>query len=52
MLNPGGKLIGDFTIAKAADEKFYMWGSSQRRNITCAGSSGTCRRRLGEDPPL
>jgi dimethylglycine dehydrogenase len=29
MLNPNGKLIGDFTIAKAADEKFYMWGSSQ-----------------------
>jgi dimethylglycine dehydrogenase len=29
MLNPAGKLIGDFTIAKAADETFYMWGSSQ-----------------------
>ena len=29
MLNPSGKLIGDFTIAKAADECFYMWGSSQ-----------------------
>jgi dimethylglycine dehydrogenase len=29
MLNPGGKLIGDFTIAKAAEEHFYMWGSSQ-----------------------
>lgn len=29
MLNPNGKLIGDFTIAKAADECFYMWGSSQ-----------------------
>ena len=29
MLNPAGKLIGDFTIAKAADECFYMWGSSQ-----------------------
>ena len=29
MLNPQGKLIGDFTIAKAAAEKFYMWGSSQ-----------------------
>jgi dimethylglycine dehydrogenase len=29
MLNPGGKLIGDFTIAKANDECFYMWGSSQ-----------------------
>jgi dimethylglycine dehydrogenase len=29
MLNPAGKLIGDFTIAKAADELFYMWGSSQ-----------------------
>jgi dimethylglycine dehydrogenase len=29
MLNPNGRLIGDFTIAKAKDELFYMWGSSQ-----------------------
>jgi dimethylglycine dehydrogenase len=29
MLNPVGKLIGDFTLAKAKDEIFYMWGSSQ-----------------------
>ena len=29
MLNPQGKLIGDFTIAKSAAETFYMWGSSQ-----------------------
>jgi dimethylglycine dehydrogenase len=29
MLNPAGKLIGDFTVAKAKDELFYMWGSSQ-----------------------
>ncbi len=29
MLNPGGKLIGDFTIGKLNDETFYMWGSSQ-----------------------
>ncbi len=29
MLNPSGKLIGDFTIAKAADDRFVMWGSSQ-----------------------
>jgi dimethylglycine dehydrogenase len=29
MLNEAGKLIGDFTIAKAADDRFYMWGSSQ-----------------------
>jgi dimethylglycine dehydrogenase len=29
MLNPAGMLIGDFTIAKAADDCFYMWGSSQ-----------------------
>jgi dimethylglycine dehydrogenase len=29
MLNPNGKLIGDFTIAKAKDDLFYMWGSSQ-----------------------
>ncbi|MFL5260274.1 MAG: FAD-dependent oxidoreductase, partial [Hyphomicrobiales bacterium] len=29
MLNPSGRLIGDFTIAKTADERFMMWGSSQ-----------------------
>ncbi|MFN0194210.1 MAG: FAD-dependent oxidoreductase [Aestuariivirga sp.] len=29
MLNEQGKLIGDFTIAKAGDDTFYMWGSSQ-----------------------
>jgi dimethylglycine dehydrogenase len=29
MLNHNGKLIGDFTIAKAGNEEFYMWGSSQ-----------------------
>ena len=28
MLNENGKLIGDFTIAKADDERFMMWGSS------------------------
>lgn len=28
MLNERGKLIGDFTIAKAADNLFYLWGSS------------------------
>ncbi|MCC0028821.1 MAG: GcvT family protein [Brucellaceae bacterium] len=29
MLNEAGKLIGDFTIAKAGDERFMVWGSSQ-----------------------
>jgi dimethylglycine dehydrogenase len=29
MLNPQGKLIGDFTIAKVGAERFLMWGSSQ-----------------------
>ncbi len=29
MLNPQGKIIGDFTIAKVADGRFIMWGSSQ-----------------------
>ncbi len=29
MLNQNGKLIGDFTIAKASNERFMMWGSSQ-----------------------
>lgn len=27
MLNHNGKLIGDFTIAKVADEHYLMWGS-------------------------
>ncbi len=29
MLNPAGKLIGDFTIARVNDERFLVWGSSQ-----------------------
>ena len=29
MLNHNGKLIGDFTVAKAADNRYLMWGSSQ-----------------------
>ncbi|MEP1393647.1 MAG: FAD-dependent oxidoreductase [Roseibium sp.] len=29
MLNENGKLIGDFTIARADREKFFMFGSSQ-----------------------
>jgi dimethylglycine dehydrogenase len=29
MLNHQGKLIGDFTIAKAGDGRYLMWGSSQ-----------------------
>ena len=28
MLNEFGRLIGDFTIAKAADDRFLIWGSS------------------------
>jgi dimethylglycine dehydrogenase len=32
MLNQNGKLIGDFTIAKARDDMFFMWGSSQAQN--------------------
>jgi dimethylglycine dehydrogenase len=29
MLNHNGKLIGDFTIAQAAAERYLVWGSSQ-----------------------
>jgi len=29
MLNESGKLIGDFTIARAAAQRFLVWGSSQ-----------------------
>ena len=27
MLNPNGKLIGDFTVARLANERFYLFGS-------------------------
>ena len=44
MLNERGKLIGDFTIAKAAPDgaASSCGGRARRRSITCAGSSGTC----------
>ena len=29
MLNQQGKIIGDFTVAKAAEHRYMMWGSSQ-----------------------
>ncbi len=29
MLNHQGKIIGDFTMAKAAEHRYMMWGSSQ-----------------------
>ena len=29
MLNPSGKLIGDFTVAKISDERFYVFGTGQ-----------------------
>ena len=32
MLNPQGKLIGDFTIAKLSDDDFRMFGSLQAQN--------------------
>ncbi|MGH6922703.1 MAG: GcvT family protein [Propylenella sp.] len=47
MLNERGKLIGDFTIAKAGEDRFFMWGSSQaqihhmrwfERNLPADGS--------------
>jgi dimethylglycine dehydrogenase len=27
MLNPGGKIVGDFTVAKAGPERFFIFGS-------------------------
>jgi dimethylglycine dehydrogenase len=32
MLNRAGKLIGDFTVAKADDERFYIFGSGPAEN--------------------
>ena len=31
MLNHQGKIIGDFTVAKAAEHRYMMWGSSQEQ---------------------
>ena len=28
MLNPAGRLIGDFTVAKRGEDDFLVWGSS------------------------
>jgi dimethylglycine dehydrogenase len=33
MLNEAGKLIGDFTVAKADDERFYIFGSGPAENF-------------------
>lgn len=32
MLNPNGKLIGDFTVAKLGSERFYIFGSGVAEN--------------------
>jgi len=52
MLNERGKLIGDFTIAKADDERFFMWGSSQAQIYSHAlvRAASACGR-LGRDAP-
>ena len=56
MLNEKGKLIGDFTIARAGDERFMMWGSSQAQryhmrwfesHLPSDGSVGIRRLDLG-----
>ena len=58
MLNPNGKLIGDFTIAKAADERFLMWGSSQAQKYHMRwfeqqlAAWGQTPSRMGSDPVL
>jgi dimethylglycine dehydrogenase len=43
MLNHQGKLIGDFTIAKAGDGRFMMWGSSQAQVYHMRWFETTCR---------
>ncbi|WP_299816236.1 FAD-dependent oxidoreductase [uncultured Roseibium sp.] len=56
MLNTSGKLIGDFTIARAGEEKFYMFGSSQaeithmrwfEKHLTADGSVAIRALNLG-----
>ena len=52
MLNERGRLIGDFTIGRYAEDKFLLVGSLRRGAvITCAGSSGTCRRAASPCAP-
>ena len=36
MLNQRGKLIGDFTIAHAGEDRFLLWGSSQAAEVSSA----------------
>ncbi len=56
MLNEAGKLIGDFTIARAGAERFLMWGSSQaqkhhmrwfERHLPADGSVSVRRYDMG-----
>jgi dimethylglycine dehydrogenase len=55
MLNERGKLIGDFTIGKADDERFYLFGSSQAQiyymrwfERYLPGDGSVAVRRLGQ----
>jgi dimethylglycine dehydrogenase len=52
MLNEAGKLIGDFTIAKAATTASIMWGSSQAQKYHMRWFERICPRMARCDPPL
>ena len=43
MLKEDGRLIGDFTLANSVPRGIWSSVRAWRRNITCAGSSSTCR---------
>lgn len=55
MLNPAGRLIGDFTVARETDERFVIFGSSlaeayhMRWFLAEAPASGVAVRSLGLD---
>ena len=55
MLNPGGKLIGDFTVAKHGNERFYIFGSGPAEEYHMRWfeqhlpESGVAVRALGGD---
>ena len=52
MLNERGKLIGDFTIAKAAEGRFMVWGSSAAQRYHMRWFRGAAAgRRLGQGRP-
>ena len=43
MLNPEGRIVGEFSIARVDDDDFFLFGSQAAEVHHSAGSSPTCR---------